>query len=58
MKRIALMTATTLMLATSASAGGFAFSLPNLSFPPASDVTVGKDCLPTNTTSGVCVLQE
>lgn len=58
MKRIALMTATTLMLATSASAGGFSFSLPNLSFPPAADVTMGKECLPTNTTSGVCLPQE
>ena len=55
MKRIALVTATTQMPAT---AGGFSFSLPNLSFPPAADVTVSKDCVSPDATSGLCMVQE
>ena len=58
MKRIALATATTQMLAMSATAGGFSFSLPNLSFPPAADVTVSKDCVSPDATSGLCMVQE
>ncbi|WP_187292536.1 hypothetical protein [Octadecabacter antarcticus] len=58
MKRIALITATTLMLATSATAGGITFSLPNLSFPPTADVTVNKDCLSPDAATGLCIVQE
>ncbi len=58
MKRIALIAATSLMLATSANAGGLSFSLPNLSYPTAADVTVAKDCLPQDVTSGLCTPQE
>ncbi len=58
MKRIALVTATTLMLATSATAGGITFSLPNLWFPPASDITVNKDCASVDALTGLCIAQE
>ncbi len=58
MKRIALTTAAALMLATSASAGGFAFSLPSLDFPEPADVTVSKDCLPQDAAASVCIVQE
>ena len=58
MKRIVLATATSLLLATSATAGGIAFSFPTLTFPPAADVTVSKDCLSTSATTAACIPQE
>jgi len=58
MKRIALAAAASLMLATSATAGGIAFSFPTLTFAPTSDVTVSKDCLTTNITATTCSLQQ
>ena len=58
MKRIALAAVTAALLATSATAGGITFSLPNLTFPPASDTTVMKDCLVTDATTVDCIPQE
>jgi hypothetical protein len=57
-ERNALVTATTLMLATSATAGSFSFSLPNLSFPPTADVTASKDCVAPAETTGLCIVKE
>lgn len=58
MKSIVLATATTLIIATSASASGMTFSLPNLTFPPADTVTVTKDCLSLDTTAPTCPAAE
>ena len=58
MKHIAFITATSLLLASAATAGGISFSLPNLTFPTAADVTVAKDCIATNATADVCIPQE
>lgn len=57
MKRIAFAAATSVMIATSATAGSFSFSLPNLDFAPTNDVTVAKDCLPTTGAIAVCTPQ-
>ena len=58
MTRIALTTAAALFLATSASAGSFGVSLPNLTFPADGSVVVSKDCLASDATSDVCLPQE
>lgn len=58
MKRLVLAAATVLALASSASAGGMAFSLPNLWFPSSDDVTVSKSCLSSDAASTVCAPQE
>ena len=57
MKNLVLAALTTAALASSASAGGISFSLPNLSFPPAQDVTVEKDCLPNTAATDACLPQ-
>jgi hypothetical protein len=46
------------LLASSASAGGISFSLPNLTFPPVSETTVTKDCQSFDVTDSVCAEQE
>jgi len=58
MKRIVLAAAATVMLATMAGASSITFSIPNLTFPPSPDVTVTKDCVTPEATSGVCLTQE
>lgn len=58
MTRTLLATALTVMLATSATAGGMSISLPNLWFPETPDVTVTKDCLPSATASSECDAQK
>lgn len=58
MKRIALITATILMLATSATAGGTTFPPPNLSLPPTADVVLNKDCLSPDAATGLYIEQE
>lgn len=50
--------AATLMIATSASAGGFSFNLPNLDFPNPDTVTVGKNCLLSDAMAGLCTAQQ
>ena len=58
MKTLLMITATTLFLATSSSAGSITFSIPNLWFPPSDDTTVAKDCLPSGATTVQCEIQE
>lgn len=48
MKNLVLVTATSLLLATSASAGGVTFSLPNLWFPQTEEATVTKNAPTTD----------
>ncbi len=43
-----------LLVATSASAGGIIFELPNLEFPAPETVTVAKDCALPDAQSGLC----
>ena len=58
MKNLMMITATSLLLATSASAGSITFSIPNLWFPPVDDTTVSKDSLTSDTTSVLAIPQE
>lgn len=58
MKNLILITATSLMLATSASAGSFGFSMPNLWFPADTDTTVTKDVLIGDATSVLPIVEE
>jgi len=58
MKSLLMITATSLLLATSASAQGITFTLPNLWFPDDDTVTVAKDCLPSATTTALCDTSE
>ena len=58
MKNLLMITATSLLLATSANAGSIMFSIPDLWFPPTDDTTVAKDCLSGATTAGQCVVAE
>ena len=58
MKNIALAALTSVLLASSATAGGITFSLPNLTFPPVPETTVTKDCQSFDVTNGVCSEQE
>lgn len=55
MKHLLFVAAATAMFTTSAAAGGFAFTLPTLDYPPSETVTVGKDCLPQTTQQADCL---
>ncbi|MCF2871713.1 hypothetical protein L0664_11605 [Octadecabacter sp. G9-8] len=57
MKNLFLAALTTVALGSAAHAGSITFSIPNLTFPPTSDVTVGKDCLPQTATPATCLPQ-
>ncbi|AKS44676.1 hypothetical protein SAMN05444287_2410 [Octadecabacter temperatus] len=58
MKNVALSALVSVMLASSAAAGGISFSLPNLTFPPVSETTVSKDCQSFDVTNDACSEQE
>lgn len=58
MKNIALAALTSVLLASSAAAGGISFSLPNLTFPPAPETTVTQDCQSFDVTESACTEQE
>lgn len=58
MKNIALAALTSVIFASTASAGGISFSLPNLTFPPASESTVTQDCQSFDVTENACIKQE
>lgn len=57
MKNLLLAALATVALGSAASAGSITFSLPNLSYPPSSDVTVAKDCMPDSNTINACIPQ-
>ena len=58
MKNLTLAALTSALLASSAAAGGIAFSLPNLTFPTAPETIVTKDCQSFDVTETVCTEQE
>ena len=58
MKNYLIALAATLMIANSANAGGLPLSMPNLQFPSGESVTVGKDCLATDTTTTACSTEQ
>ncbi|SMX40044.1 hypothetical protein [Octadecabacter ascidiaceicola] len=58
MKNVTLAAVTSVLLASSASAGGISFSLPNLTFPPVSEPVVTQDCQSFDTSQNVCIDQE
>ena len=58
MKNITVAAITSVLLASSAAAGGISFSLPNLTFPPESESTVTKGCQSFDVTETACTEQE
>ncbi|MCF2905846.1 hypothetical protein L0666_12680 [Octadecabacter sp. CECT 8868] len=58
MKNLILTATAGIFLASAASAGGMSFSLPNLWFPPADDVTVTKDALSVDATTVTPLAEE
>ena len=58
MKHFVLTAIASVFLASSATAGGISFSLPNLTFPPVSETTVAKGCQSVDVTTNACIEQE
>lgn len=58
MTRTAFSAAATLFFASAAGAGTFGVTFPNLTFPPAADVVVTKDCLTPPVATGECTTDE
>ncbi len=55
MRTLLVATFASAILSTSVMAGGISMTLPSLTFPPAQDTTVAKDCLPADAVAGRCV---
>ena len=58
MKQTLLAALMTAALTASATAGGMAFYVPNLTFPPTDNIVVSEDCLTQTDATQTCIPQE